>query len=219
MPAPKLRDWLPSQNLRDDAAAGGALTSLVDGVLQPVLDEMWSDADRFGRQNDPDLADANSVGAMLLDLGCPFKEALALPLNQQRALVRALLGAYKQFGTGPGLIAMVRALTGVEILEIVSPAVIHGWVLGVSLLGNTGLEPVDPSTTNWTILANASSNAYSFQIKVAGPITAEQEALIREIVRGVKPAHTHFYGFVSTTPPPPQWELDVSFLGGDSYLG
>lgn len=219
MPAPLLRNWIPSQNFRDDAAAGGALTKLVNDVLQPVLDEMWDDADRFGRQNDPDLADANSVGAMLLDLGCPFKAALALPLNQQRALVRALLGAYKQFGTGLGLIAMVRALTGVEIVEIVAPAVIHGWVLGVSLLGDTGLELVDPSTTNLTILANSSSNPYSFQVKVAGTPTTEQQALIREIVRGVKPAHTHFYGFVSTAAPPPQWELDVALLGSDTYLG
>lgn len=219
MTRPRLRDWIPSQNLRDDAAAGGSLSKLVNDVMQPVLDKLWDDADRFGRQNDPDLADANSVGAMLLDLGCPFKAALALPLNQQRALVRALLGAYKQFGTGAGLISMVRALTGVEVLEIVSPAVIHGWILGVSLLGDTGYEFVDPSTTNLTILANASSNAYSFQIKVAGTPTVNQQALIREIVRGVKPAHTHFYGFVSTTPPPPQWELDVSLLGSNTYLG
>jgi phage tail-like protein len=219
MAAPVLSEMLPSQNFRDDAAAGGALTAFIEQVLQPVLELMWADADRFGRQIDPDLADANTVGSMLLDLGCPFPIALALPIGQQRALVRSLLKAYKQFGTDPGLVDIVRALTGVEVIEIVSPAVIRGWVLGVSVLADTGRETVDPAGTNRAILSNTASNAFSFQVKTAAPLTPDQQALIRDIIRAVKPAHTHFYGFITSTPQPPQWRLGVSALDGDTNLG
>ncbi len=219
MAGPQLQSFLPGQNFRDDATSGGDLDHLVNGVLQPVLDEMWADAVRFGKQNDPDLADANAVGAMLLDLGCPFPTALSLPIGQQRALVRALLGAYKQFGTAPGLINIVRALTGVTIIEIVSPAVIRGWVLGVSLLANQASDPFDASTTNLAVLGNTSTSVYSFQVKVGVVLTAGQRQLIREIIRLVKPAHTHFSGFVSSIPLPPTWELDVSHLNVNANLG
>lgn len=219
MAAPRLRNWVPTQNLRDDAEAGGALCKLIDEVYQPAIDALWADEERFGRQIDPDTADANTVGAMLLDLGCPFPTALALPIDQQRLLVRALLKAYKQFGTAPGLIYMVRALTGVQIDAIISPAQIRGWVLGRSVLGNHPDDPFDPAKTNLAVLGQAAGNAYSFQIAVSQPLSTEQRTLIREIVRQVKPAHTHFYGFVSTTPPSPQWSLGVSKLDEKTNLG
>lgn len=210
MTVPSLHEWVPDQQFRDDAT--GALTLLVDQVLQPTLVDYWGDADGFGNQNDPDLALPNAVEAMLLDLGCPFPSAFDLPTNQQRALVKALLIAYRQFGTVPSVIDMVLALTGLVVTAVISPAQLDGWFLGISVLGEPG-ETYDPAYNDLTVLGQSSSNAYSFQLQMAVPPTADQEALIRAIVAVLKPAHTHFVGFVSSTPPPSAWILGESELG------
>lgn len=221
--SPSLRSFIPAGNFRDDEAGSGDLARLVDDVLQPVLDLLVAEATRWEVQVDPDQADEASVDAMLLDLGNPFEVAFGLSLARKRLLVRSLVESYKSNGTARGIISIVRALTGVEITEIVAPAVITFWRLGRHTLADTSADarPVDPVNTDKAVLGPSTRfMAYSFQVRVGVVLTAAQRTLITTIVRTVKPAHTHFLGILEPTvlEEPSHWALGRSRLETESTV-
>lgn len=219
-----LRDFISDLNFRIDDT--GDLAAMVDGVWQPVLNLLLAEQDRWVDQGDVDKADSNTVDAMLGDLGNPFDVALGLDLNRRRSLVRLLVPIYLAKGTSSSIIDVVRALSGIEISRIVSPATILGWTLGVNVLSDAppATPPVNPQLTDLAFLgASPQFQFYSFQIEVAQALTQAERDLITEIVKIVKPAHTHFLGFLE--PGVGQvidhWELGLSFLTdtGEPVLG
>ena len=111
-------------------------------------------------------------------------------------------------------------LTGIEVVRVVFPATIDAWDLGVDVLG-PGTEPSNPNFTNWATLGSGPGFLrYSFQIEVPRILTTDERDVITEIVNLVRPAHTHFIGFLepTTIDPVDHWELDVSELGVTSDL-
>jgi len=204
---------VPDVNYRDDAT--GDLESWVSGVLQPTLDLLLAEQDRWNDQVDVDVAESDSVDAMLRDLGNPFAIAFELPLDRRRLLVRVLVDVYKSKGSAPGLVNVVRALTALEV-SVVFPATADAWDLGVDVLGDvTDPLPTDPFFTEYATLGPAPGfMRYSFQIEVPRVLTADERTTITEIVKLVKPAHTHFIGFIepNVASVVEHWELDVSYL-------
>ena len=71
-----LESLLPPHNYRIDST--GDLERWVNLVLQPVLDLLWAEHLRWRDQVDVDLANEDSVDAMLADLGNPFSIALSI---------------------------------------------------------------------------------------------------------------------------------------------
>ncbi len=223
MPSPDLRSFLPAYNFRIDDT--GDLESWLT-VLQPVLDLLWDEHLRWRDQVDVDLAESDEVNAMLADLGNPFAVALEQPLNRRRLLVRVLVDVYKTKGTAPGLADVIRVLTGLEIVRVVSPATINSWTLGVDVLGDTTADPPlpDPLNTDRAVLGPSPQfMRYSFQIEVDRVLTDDERSIITEIVKLMKPAHTHFAGFLEPTIGiiVDHWELDRSFLhaAGEPVVG
>lgn len=185
-----LRDLLPPRAFE----LGPGLGKLVDEVLQPVLDLFQAEGDRFYAQLDPDTADSETIDAMLYDLGNPFDVAYTLPLARRRLLVRSLIEGYRDAGSVTSLRAFVRALTGIEIVSIISPPVIDSWQLGVDRLGDLANDTVD---TPGIALLGGSPQFYrfSFQAEVDQALTDDERDIITKIIKIAKPAHTHFLGF------------------------
>ena len=212
-----LASKLPRRVFRLDTS--GDLEKFIGEVLQPVLDlAIEEDLERFPRQNDPDLADENAVDAMLRDLGNPFEVAFELPLTRRRLLVRLMVEIHKNKGTALAIRLALRALLGIEIIQVVFPIVgDKSWILGRDVIGDTAADPppANPALTDFAFLgASPTFQFYSFQVLVPVPLAAEQELVGTKVVDLVKPAHTHFLGFV--TPGAGQvfdhWVLDVSRL-------
>jgi len=210
-----LEDLIPIYNYRIDTS--GDLRRFITEVLQPVYALMWDEHLRWRDQADIDLANDNSINAQLADLGNPFSIALAQPLDRRRLLARVIVDVYRTKGTPAGLINVVRALTGLEIVRIVSPATIYAWDLGVDVIGDTAADPPagDPTFTDFAVLGPSPGfTRYSFQIEVERVLTSDERDVLTEIVELVKPAHTHFAGFLEpiASATIDHWELDVSFL-------
>lgn len=212
-------------NIRNDDT--GDNDRLFAEVLQPVLDLMCGEIKRFRDQDDVNIADSNTVNAMLAGLGNPFTSILSQPLNRRRLLVKLLVRIYRSKGTEPSLVDVIRAVTGIEVVQVISPPVLSFWILGESVLGDTEADPppVDPVLTDLAILgASSQFLAYSFQIEVGQFLTDEQREIMTEVVRIVKPAHTHFLGFIEpggATPVFDHWELGYSALHetGEALVG
>lgn len=219
-----LREFIADHNFRIDDS--GHLALMVDEVWQPVLNLLLAEQDRWVDQGDVDKADSNTVDAMLRDFGNPFRVAFDLDLNRRRSLVRLLVPIYLAKGTAPAVIDVVRALTGIEIDQVVSPATSGAWTLGVDVLSDTppAVPPANPSLTDLAFLGSTPTfELYSFQIEVSQALTQDQRDLIREIVEIVKPAHTHFLGFLEPAMGSPidHWDLGQSFFHdtGEPLLG
>lgn len=211
---PELQLLLPDFNFREDDT--GDLQRFVVEVLQPVLELLCAEAQRYVDQNDVDLADELTVDAMLRDLGNPYVVAFTLAVNRKRLLVRNLVTIYKKKGTVPSLVEVIRALTGIES-TIITPATLSAWILGVEVLGDTSADPpiLDPDNTDLAILDQAPSYLlYSFQVSVDRVLTPEERQTLEVVIDLTKPAHTHFVGF--TEPEVPvvidHWELGLSAL-------
>ena len=220
-----LRDFIGDINFRIEEADGD-LSRMVDEVWQPALDILCAEAARWVDQGDVDKAESNTVDAMLRDLGNPFEIAFAQPLNQRRQLVRLLVPIYLAKGSAPALQDVIRALTGIEIVRVVSPATIFGWTLGVHVLSDTppATPPSNPALTDLAFLGSSPQfSLYSFQIEVDRVLTDEEREVIEGIVDLVKPAHTHFLGFLEpgVADPIDHWELGLSFLTdtGEPVIG
>lgn len=218
----RLEDLLPDINFRIDAT--GDLDRFVNEVLQPVLDDACAEGDRWVAQQDIDTADERSVDATLRDLGNPFEVAFTQPLNRKRLLARTLIDIYKAKGAEPGLVDVIRALTGIEVVAVISPGTVDAWDLGIDEIGNLPSDPFPPTLTDQAILGPSPGfMRYSFQVEVPRVLTTEEREILTEIVQLVKPAHTHFLGFVEPTLGAviEHWELGLSHAHetGEPLLG
>ncbi len=219
----RLEDLLPAFNFRIDDT--NELSLFVNDVLQPALDQLCSEAVRWIDQQDVDTAGSESVNALLRDLGNPFSSAFSLPLNRRRLLARVLVDIYKRKGTAGGMEDVILVLTGI-IATVVSPATIDAWILGEDVIADTPADPpvLDESLTDFAFLgSDPEFERYTFQIEVPQVLTDEERAIITEIVTLMKPAHTHFLGFIEPTVGLviEHWELGISFVHelGEPLLG
>jgi len=221
---PALEEFVSNHNFRLDATLD--LDRMINQVLQPTLDILCAEATRWTDQQDLETANSQTIDAMLRDLGNPFRTAFDQPLNRRRLLVRVLIDVYKAKGTAPGLGDVIRALTGLDIVRIISPATIDAWDLGVDVIGDDINDPpiLDEGFTDLAIFGpDPGFMRYSFQIEMDRVLTDDEREVLTEIVQLVKPAHTHFMGFVEPLigVTVDHWELGASFLhdAGEPLLG
>jgi phage tail-like protein len=209
-PEPATRDFclyemLPLMNRLEDRS--GDLAKFI-AVLQEPVDLLLYDIDQFIDILDPDTAPEQYVNAMLADLCAPFSFIPSLALVDKRRLIHVLLDIYKLKGTCVGIIDAVRFFLG---LEVDCDEFIDGetLILGESELGSDGTDG------DWVLGASAGFLLYSFTITSVITLTQDQKDKITEIVEFMKPAHTHFLGFVEPTAPViiDHLELGLSELG------
>lgn len=215
----KLIDMLPYANRREDAT--GDYTAFLDDVLQPELDNLLADVDRFKLVNDATRVDVEAVlDAMLADLGNPFETSGLTPLLKRR-LVLMLLGLYRILGTEQAIYDAISIFTKYEVVQIFSPATARAWVLGRDTLGD-GIHPIDPEHPSSYIVLGPSARfmVFSFSIELDQPLVPADEPVIRKLVKVVKPAYMHFLGIVQPIPPRivNHWELAHSDLGANTDL-
>ena len=215
----KLIDMMPFANLREDAT--GDYRTFLDEVLQPELDNLLADVDRFKFVNDVDRVDVEAVlDAMLADLGNPF-ETDGLDQILKRRLVRMLVGLYRILGTEQAIFDAVSIFTKYEVVQIFSPATARAWVLGRDTLGD-GIHPIDPEDPSSYIVLGPSARfmIFSFSIELDQPLLPADEPVIRKLVKVVKPAYMHFLGIVQPIPPRvvEHWELAHSDLDVNTDL-
>lgn len=187
-----------SQKTRDNDP--GDLEDFV-ACLQEVTDLLLCEIDRWTDILDPDLAPEVFLDAMLQDLGNPFAD-FDLDAIDKRRLIRVLVQAYKQKGTGVGIINLIRFFLGVEVT--INSIGTEGWILGVDELGET------------TILGPGTSFAlYAFEIVSPVVLTAAERERIGIIAEYMKPAHTHYVQLTEPETPTviDHLELGLSELG------
>lgn len=207
----KLIDMMPYANLREDAT--GDYRTFLDEVLQPELDNLLADIDRFKFVNDAERVDVVAVlDAMLADLGNPFETDGLTPLLKRR-LILMLLGLYRILGTEQAIFDAVALFTKYEVVRIISPSTIDAWDLGVDVLGD-GVHPINPEDpTDFAVLGpSARFMIFSFSIELDQILNPADEPVIRKIVRVVKPSYMHFMGIVQPVTPPviDHWEIGYS---------
>lgn len=224
-----LEKLLPAFNFRIDSPSPtgrGYLDLFVNDVLQPALNECCSEARRWIDQQDIDTANSQTVDAILRDLGNPFEIAYSLPLNRRKLLARVLLDVYKTKGTSTGVEDVIFALAQVDA-TVVFPATVLSFVLDQDELADTPTVPApepDPDLSSFGYLGSSPEFAnYSFQIEVSQTLSDETREILTEIVDLMKPAHTHFVGFIEPSPGVTidHWELGLSYLTetGSPLLG
>lgn len=211
----RLEENLPALNFRIDDT--GHLDAWVNDVLQPPLDDACSEAARWADQQDPDKAESNTIDAMLADLGNPYRAAEFQPLNRRRLLVRTLVKIYKGRGTEQSIIDVLRAVLGIEVVQIITPAADFSWRLGTDVLGDlaSDLPVTDREDTDIAHLGQSPQfQKRSFQIELSVTLTPEVESWATEVVNATKPAQTHFRGFIFPSVPPviEHWQLNKSAL-------
>lgn len=202
-----LYKMLPAKNRREDDTQD--LLRFV-ACVQELVDLQLCEIDSWSSILDPDYADEQFVDAMLLDAGNPF--SFDLSLVDKRRLLRVLVSIYKQKGTAPGVINVVRFFLGLEVQ--VQAYVDVGMSLGESELGSDGTDG------EWELGPSGSFARYAFNIVVARTLTDVERVQLRALVDYMKPAHTHFVFIVEPTPPTiiDHLELGLSELGVDWEL-
>ena len=217
-----LIDLVPDINISDDSS--GDLQKFLVDLLQPSLDAQVAEQQRWLDQGDPDLANESTLAVMLESLGNPFEEIFTRDVDSRRLLVRVLVEVYRKLGIKDSIAAVVRTLTGIEITDVVSPAVYQkGFKLVIDILGDTAGVPVvaDPSNTDFGYLSPGPSFLrYSFTVTVPSALTQDQRELLTTIIKKIKPAHTHFLGFTEPSVPPVinHMALGFSKLGVNAKL-
>lgn len=187
---------VPRKNRNEDVT--GDLRKFI-ACFQDVDDLLLYDIDRFAEILDPDFAEEQYLDAMLQDLGNPFR--FDLSESDKRRLLRVLVLMYRQKGTERGVKNVVRFFLGLECDVI--PFTEDGWLIGVSLLGESTI--LNPGSS-WSL--------YAFDVEVYVTLTDEQRARLRALVEYMKPSHTHFVSIIE----PGAVTLDHVVLGY-SYLG
>lgn len=215
----RLIEMMPYAFVREDAT--GDYQRFLDEVLQPELDNLLADVDRFKLVRDPDRVDVEEVlDAMLADVGTPFDIA-SLTVNQKRRLVRTILALFRIMGTEQAIRDTISIFTQYEVVRIISPSTVDAWDLGVDVLGD-GIHPINPEDpSDFAVLGpSARFMIYSFSIELDQPLNPADEPVIRKLVDIVKPCYMHFLGIVQ--PPPAQtishWEIGYSELSTNTDL-
>jgi phage tail-like protein len=153
----------------------------IDEVSKVCLD----DVDRFGQMLDPFFTPDHILDTLLKHLGNPFAFAYDMSADRKRDLISVLVAMYKKKGTDRGIEDIVGFFLGktVEVEDWYIPD--DTWTLGESELGyDTYLGP------------SLSFVRYAFYLKHTDALTNEDKDIIRQIVAFVRPAHTHFIGFM-----------------------
>jgi len=153
----------------------------IDEVSKVCLD----DVDRFGQMLDPFFTPDHILDTLLKHLGNPFAFAYDLSSDRKRDLISVLVAMYKKKGTDKGIQDITRFFIGktVTVKDWYIPT--DTWTLGESELGyDTYLGP------------SLSFVRYAFYLEHADALSNEDKDLIRQIVAFVRPAHTHFIGFM-----------------------
>ena len=143
------------------------------------------DVDQFGALLDPLSTKDAVVDVMLESLGNPLRFVGGLDLDKKRDLLSLLVPMYKLKGTAKGVENAVQFFIGktVTVVPWVLPA--DTWTLGSSVLGYNAY--IGPSK---------SYVRYSFRLQHTEDLTDTDKSRIEEIVDFIRPAHTHFVGYL-----------------------
>lgn len=205
----RMRQLFPPRIIaEDEARADGFLTKFLDALDQPVLDA-FNRVDCFPTIIDPLRCPSQFLDQLLFHYGSPFTLEEGLTDTQKRQLVSVLFLMYSLKGTCVGVIGALSFIYGITVTEC-AQANIDGWILGVSELNiDTILNPSDAFERR------------SFQLMVDLNLTDQQRAQMSNIVNWIKPAYTHFIGFIE---PGHQdhvdhWVLGLSELASDTVAG
>lgn len=225
----ELLDFVPQINRTEDTT--GELELWI-ACLQDVSDLLLRLIDDWSQILDPDFApDTGFLDAMLADMGNPFAFA-ALSEIDKRRLLRILIDIYKQKGTEPGIIDVVRFFLGIDVTIEYYNGI--GWELAAS--DNPTLDgqsppagPGDELSSDDTEPTDAAELGpgerrllYSFEIHSPVNLTTEQRDRIVSIAELMKPAHTHLISIVEPASEPEatdHLELGLSELGGTAGPG
>lgn len=180
----------------------------VAGTLQDITDLMLCKIDEWGQIIDPDLAPEKFLDAMLCDLGNPF--AFDFTVTQKRLLVQNLVALYKLKGTKEAIVLAGQFFFSpvVTVTDVLSP-LSSGLNLGTSVLG-----------FDFEINASNELLTYSFSVQVDRDLTTDETEKFIEIIKYLKPAHTHLLSIVSPSEETVvnHWELGRSDLGENTIL-
>jgi phage tail-like protein len=202
----RFRLWdMLGQRHRDDDVTGD-LERLVDCWQDCVWMLLW-DADRIEDNWDVDRAPEVCLGARLQDLGNPH--SFDLTELQKRKLLDFLVPSYRQHGTEPAIINLVRFFLGITVTVLAYNSSEYRWVLGEDTLGQgTILGPGDGEPA-----------LYTFVIQSLTDLTTEERRWIGLIADTTKVAHEHYVikdpGDAITWD---HWELGYSKLGLETIL-
>lgn len=176
-------------------------------VIQEQEDLILAKLDGWADILDVDTCPESYLDAMLVGLGNPFPWVEELTATDKRRLIRVLVDIYRQKGTNPGIVNVVRFFLGIEVE--VDEYSSSGWVLDVDELGETSVLGTDESRL-----------LYSFDILTDVILTDDQRRRIAQIVDYMKPAHTHHVRTVdaSTEDPIDHLELGLSELSPDEWV-
>lgn len=174
----------------DRITANGDL-ELFMRCIQEVFDRLLEDNDAFVYELcDPDRMRGEFLDVLLYDLGNPFSSFVrSLTDNKKRKLAQMLVPIYKQKGLCKGIKNVVRFFLGVDAITGCEAGWDDHWILGVSKLG------VDTILGPGTLY-----DALSFWLVTSVVLTATEREQITEIAEYMKPAQTHFRGFVEPIP-------------------
>ncbi len=200
--------FLPELNRREDDPKNGGTGELRKFVscLSEVVSILLHDVDHWTDILDPDIAPEAHLDAMLVDLGNPFD--FDLEEIDKRRLLRVLVQVYREKGTIPGIVNVVRFFLGLTIT--IRNSIGHDkWVLGTSALG---VDMVLGPSRGW--------DRRGFHIVSPIALTAEQRARVLALATYMKPAGTHILGLLEPEVPPAYdpLELGRSALGVDWIL-
>ena len=204
----RMRSILPPRVIAEDEARP-------DGWVAKFLDSLDTEAGAAFERIDcfPTLIDPLRVPSQFLDhllyhLGNPFTLEEGLNDTQKRRLAMVLFAIYALKGTCPGMIGAIRVLFDITVTECIQGN-IDCWILGESELG------VD------TILCPSSeAEKRTFQLMVDINLHDTQRAQMTNVVKYMKPANTHFAGFVEPGNDDfvDHWELGLSDLNVNTIL-
>ncbi|KKN87407.1 hypothetical protein LCGC14_0258620 [marine sediment metagenome] len=200
----RIWDMLAQQNRDDDVT--GDLERLVDCWQDVVWMLLW-DADRLEQIWDVDRAQEIFLDARLQDLGNPH--SFDLTELQKRKLLDVLVPSYRQHGTEPAIINLVRFFLGITVTVYAYNSFEYRWVLGQDELGQG------------TILGPGAGTAdlYTFVIQSLTDLTTEERRFIGLIADATKPAHEHYLiQDPSDAVTWDHWQLGFSVLGTETIL-
>ncbi len=176
---------IPKKNWREDDT--GDLARFV-GCLQDQMLILLTTVDRWSDIIDPEKAPERFVDSMLVDMGNPFPFQ-DMSIVDKRRLLLALIRIYQLKGTIPGIRAVIRFFTGldVDVIPFGGGNAMRLGPTGPSCLGPNGSPP-------WILGSDGA--ACQFEIKIGVPwvtsdwgLSAVTVERIQAIVKYMKPAN------------------------------
>jgi len=214
---------------RQYEVTGEYMRNILD-VFNEVLCSIIQGIDKFPELIDPANCTDENIDKLLKNIGFDFRVfGIVLDSIQKRKLYLIAVDIYRQKGTAIGIRNLIRTLSGIEVLDIVS--LNNGWVLGESELGIDTIVRFGKVSQAWILgVSELGFNTnmegveipraiYSFYVTVNKLLSLDEKNLLTAIIIYMKPIHTHFLGFIE----PEQdlydhWELGISELGLNTFL-